>query len=118
MNDVEQRRRQRAELDASIARDEEALADTFNTHLEALSDAVDRLLRDRELAGEYSERKNVSSVTVSDRIRVDFGRIENEYSGFLAVSDLRTGMVLRTDPGPLPTESALLGLLAGMLDGN
>ncbi|MFC9767960.1 hypothetical protein [Rhodococcus jostii] len=102
-------------MDGVIGRREEEKSTNFNMHLEELIGAVKRFAQERNLRVVERLRKNVSIMTLGDQVELEFGSFDYTYTGFFAVRDLRTGMVLRTDPGPAPTEAALTGLLDGLL---
>ncbi|WP_410570500.1 hypothetical protein [Amycolatopsis sp. cmx-4-61] len=125
MNDLEQLRRRRAELDAEIGRCERAQVDAQNERLEALSDAVFRFgeqLREQQKRTATAELVSATvpvditddGITINGTVTVKVEESSTDRTGFLVVSDT-TGMNCRFEADALPTEAGLLGLITGQL---
>jgi hypothetical protein len=103
---------QRDTLNRQIKEQAQAAAWAFGDSLEALMEVVYSYAQDNHVPW-TSSRKNVTTVTLAERVSVDFGREEEDYRGFLAV---RNTDGLRADFGDtLPPVKALIGLIGGLL---
>ncbi|WP_280430795.1 hypothetical protein [Nocardia brasiliensis] len=88
----------------------------FDLALDGLESAVREFTRNRGLPLSVTTRKNVTRLTVADRITVELGGIDRGLdAAYVAVTDPATAMRMECRFPGFPTRAGLLGLLTGQL---
>lgn len=119
MSTLEDLRKQRQHLDDEIAQREKEEADAWDGRLDELTVNIVAYADARELSYEEQERKNLTTITISgptdNPVDVELGYTDHTASGWGTYFGVTNGKMRISFDSGLPTGTALVGLIDGIL---